>query len=254
MHGILSGGIIFFFAYVGFDCVTVAAEETRQPERNIPAGILGSVVVSSVLYIAVAAVLLGMLPHTTFNGESVRFPALYALEHFGQKTVALGIGFAGILLGMVSSLFVFQYGQTRLWYAMSRDGLLPEVFSSVHPKTRIPHWCTWIGGAAVALCAGLIDLGESVDLAACGALVAFALAPLCVLYLRKTYPLRPRRFKAPWMPWLAVASLLPTAVMMASLPLITWIRFLVWLVIGLAIYLVYGRHHSKLSHPAQPVM
>ena len=245
--GVLSAGIIFFYAYIGFDCVTVAAEEARRPERDVPAGILGSIVISGILYIAVAAVLLGMMPYTAYGSAASEGPALYALRHLGQKAAAVGIVFAGIMIGLLSSLFVLQYGQTRLWYAMARDGLLPEVFSSLHPKTRIPHWCTWIGGAAVALCAGMIDLGESADLAAHGALAASALVPICVICLRKTQPDRPRPFRVPWMPWMALAALAPTLVMMASLSLVTWIRFLIWLLIGLAIYLVYSRHHSKLA-------
>lgn len=247
--GVLSAGIVAFYLYVGFDCVSVAAEETKQPERDIPAGILGSIVISGILYIGVAAVLLGMMPYTTFASgtPAARAPVLYALEHFGQRTAAIGILFGGILLGLVSCLSVLHYGQTRLWYAMARDGLLPEVFSSLHPKTRIPHWCTWIGGIAMALCAGGIDLGESMDLSAHGVLAAFALVPICALRLRKTQPDLPRRFRAPWMPWLALACLLPILVMMAALPLMNWIRFLIWLAIGLVIYFVYSRHHSKLA-------
>jgi APA family basic amino acid/polyamine antiporter len=247
-HGILYAGFILFFAYLGFDSVTIAAEEARHPERDVPRAILGSVVVAGILYIAVAVVLMGMVPYATFSPGSAaaKAPAEYALKHFGEKAAALGIVFAGVMAGMVSTLFVFQYAQTRLWYAMSRDGLLPEVFSLVHPKTRIPHWCTWIGGTAVALCAGLVDLGAAADLIACGALAAFALVPICVVCLRKTHPELSRPFKVPWMPWLALACLVPTAVMMASLSWTIWVRFFIWLLIGLAIYLAYGRRHSKL--------
>jgi APA family basic amino acid/polyamine antiporter len=252
-EGILSAGILLFYLFLGFECVSVAAEEARQPERDVPLAILGSVVVSGVLYMAVAAILLGVVRYTAFSDAAAsKAPALYALEHFGVKPAALGIVLAGMMIGQISSLFVCQYAQTRIWYAMSRDGLLPEVFSFVHPKTRIPHWCTWIGGAGVALCAGLIDVGESADMAAQGALVAFALAAICVIYLRKSQPGRPRRFKVPWMPWLALASLAPTLVILARLSLTTWIRFLIWLGIGLTIYLLYGRHHSKLSWLAHP--
>ncbi|HLJ30719.1 MAG TPA: amino acid permease [Candidatus Angelobacter sp.] len=246
IRGVLSGGMMIFFVYVGFDCVSVAAEEARQPKRDIPVGILGSVVVSGILYIAVAAVLLGILPYTTLSyGAGASISPIYALAHSGTGAATLGIALAGMLIGTVSVLFVCQYGQTRIWYAMARDGFLPEVFSSLHPTRKIPHWCTWISGASVALCAGLIDLGESVDLAAHGALAAFALVPICVICLRKSQPQRPRPFKAPWMPWLGLASLAPLLVMMASLSRNTWIRFLIWLLIGLAIYMVYGRYHSK---------
>jgi APA family basic amino acid/polyamine antiporter len=154
---------------------------------------------------------------------------------------------SGMVIGLLSLVFVSQYSQTRIWYAMSRDGLLPEVFSSLHPKKKIPHWCIWIGGAAMALLAGLIGIGEAGDVVINGALVAFAVVPICVIALRKTQPERPRRIKVPWAPWLPLASLAATLVMMASLPLISWIRFAGWLAIGLVIYLGYGRRHSTLA-------
>jgi APA family basic amino acid/polyamine antiporter len=249
MPGVLSAGTILFFAYVGFDCVSVAAEEAKRPERDVPVGILGSLVICALLYMGVAAVLLGMVPYTLFHsgaaGSSV--PAVYALQHFGTKPLSLAVIIAGRLIGLLSVMFVLQYGQTRLWYAMSRDGLVPEVFSSLHPKTRTPHWSVWIWGATVAMSAGVIDVGEASDLVANGALMAFALASICVIYLRKSQPDHPRRFKVPWAPWLPLASLAATLVMMASLPLISWIRFLAWLAIGVAIYLSYGRHHSTLA-------
>jgi APA family basic amino acid/polyamine antiporter len=154
-----------------------------------------------------------------------------------------------MLVGLLSVMFVLQYGQTRLWYAMSRDGLVPEVFSSVHPKTKTPHWSVWIWGTTVAVCAGMVDIGEAADLVTIGSLVAFAVTSICVILLRKTQPDRPRPFKAPWVPWLPITSLVATLIMMSSLPLITWLRLLVWLAIGLVIYFGYSRHHSTLASP-----
>ena len=153
---------------------------------------------------------------------------------------------AGMLTGLLSVMFVLQYGQTRLWYAMSRDGLVPGIFSSLHPKTKTPHWSVWIWGATVAVCAGVIDVGEAADLVTIGALMAFAVTSICVILLRKSQPNRPRRFKVPWVPWVPLASLAATMVLMSSLPVITWVRFFVWIAIGLAIYFSYSRHHSTL--------
>jgi APA family basic amino acid/polyamine antiporter len=253
MSGILAAGIALFYTYVGFDCVSIAAEEAKHPERDVPAGILGSVAVCAILYMSTAAVLLGITPYTAFRADSAGASALLnVLGHSRAPGTALAAVFAGILIGLVSSLFVFQYGQIRLWYAMSRDGFLPKVFSVLHPQTRVPLWCTWVGGAGVALCAGLIDPGESADLAGLGALATFALVPICLMCLRKSQPDRPRAFRAPWMPWLAVVTLVPTLIMMASLTFATWIRFLIWLLIGLSIYAVYGRHHDKPFRRAQP--
>lgn len=247
--GVLTAGIILFYAYVGFDCVSVAAEEAKRPQRDVAVGIFGSLAICAVLYVGMALVLLGMVPYTVFSshtaGSSV--PALYALQHFGAKPMSLGVIVAGMMIGLVSAMFVLQFGQARLWYAMSRDGLVPEVFSSLHPKTRTPHWCVWMGGAVVAISAGVIDIGETSDLVANGALVAFALVSICVIRLRKSHPDYPRTFKVPWAPWLPLVALAATLIMMASLPLVTWIRFVAWLAIGLAIYLSYGRRYSKLA-------
>ena len=249
MKGVLAGGTMLFYTFIGFDYVSVAAEEARNPERSVPFGIVGSIVISALLYIAVALVLLGMMPYTEFGSGAAdsTVPALYALGRFGANPIYLRMVGSGMVIGLLSLVFVSQYSQTRIWYAMSRDGLLPEVFSSLHPKKKIPHWCIWIGGAAMALLAGLIGIGEAGDVVINGALVAFAVVPICVIYFRKTQPERPRRIKVPWAPWLPLVSLAATLVMMASLPLISWIRFAGWLAIGLVIYLGYGRRHSTLA-------
>ncbi|HXB22092.1 MAG TPA: amino acid permease, partial [Candidatus Solibacter sp.] len=183
MKGVLAAGILLFYSYVGFECVSVAAEEAKRPERDVAIGIFASLVICALLYGGVAAVLLGMVPYAVFGSGAAgsNVPVLYALQHFGAKPLSLGVIVAGMLIGLLSVMFVLQYGQTRLWYAMSRDGLVPEVFSSLHPKTRTPHWCVWIGGAAVALLSGLMDVGEAADLVANGVLVAFALVAICVM-------------------------------------------------------------------------
>ena len=244
--GVLSAGIILFYTLIGFDCVSVAAEETKRPERNASVGILGSLAVCATLYIGMAVILLGMVPYWQFGPgtPASRTPVLYALQHFGAGSLSKSVVIAGMLLGMLSVMFVLQYGQTRLWYAMSRDGLVPAIFSSIHAKTRTPHLSVWIWGATVAVCAGVIDIGEAADLVTIGSLVAFAVASICVVVLRKTQPNRPRQFKVPWSPWLPLASLAAMVAMMLTLPLITWVRLFVWLAIGLAIYFGYGRKHS----------
>lgn len=253
-RGVLGAGLVLFFLYAGFDCISVAAEEARQPERDVAVGILGSLAICALLYIGVAVVLVGIVPYTAFSSgaSASNRTVLNALRQLGAKPLSLGMIAAGMLTGLFSLMFVLQYGLTRLWYAMSRDGLVPEVFSSLHPKTRTPHWCVWIGGAAVALLTGLINIGEAADLATNGILVAFALVAICVMRLRKGYPDHPRPFRVPWVPWLPLASLAATLVMMASLPVISWVRFLAWMAIGLAIYFSYGRRYSTIAARSLP--
>ena len=249
VRGILGAGLILFYPYIGFDCISVAAEEAKRPERDVAVGIFGSLGICALLFMGVAVILSGMVPYTIFSSGTAgsRVPALYALQHFGVKPLVVGVIVAGMLTGLLSVMFVLQYGLTRLWYALSRDGLVPEVFSSLHPKTRSPHWCVWIGGAAVALLAGLIDIGEASDLVANGVLVAFALVSICVMSLRKSHPDHPRPFRVPWAPWLPLVALASILMMMSALSLSSWIRFLAWLLIGLVIYLSYGRRHSTLG-------
>jgi APA family basic amino acid/polyamine antiporter len=159
----------------------------------------------------------------------------------------------GALMGMLSSLLVYQLGQARVWFAMSRDGLLPKVFSKVHPRFRTPHVSTWIAGLFVAIPAGLFDIGTLAELSNIGTLFAFILVALGVLVLRRKQPERHRGFRTPWVPAFPVAAILCCLILMASLPIETWLRFLVWLVIGLAIYLGYSRSHSEFASPVELV-
>jgi basic amino acid/polyamine antiporter, APA family len=249
--GIMAGGAIIFFTYIGFDSVSTAAEEAKDPQRDIPFGIIASLIVCTVLYVGVALVLLGMMKYTTFagsNAEATNAPVAYALATLGAKPVFRTIIIIGALMGMISSLLVFQYGQTRIWFAMSRDGLLPKVFSAVHPRFKTPHWSTWIAGAAVGLPAGLVDIGEAADLSNIGTLFAFVLVSLGVIFLRKTQPDRPRAFRVPFVPWFPIISVVLCVSLMAGLLVITWIRFFVWLAIGLVIYLLYSRTHSEFAN------
>jgi len=246
--GVVSGGAIIFFTYIGFDSVSTAAEEARNPQRDIPFGIIASLIVCAVLYIGVALVLLGMMRYSTFaSGEAADAPVAYALKMLGTAPVWQSIIIIGALTGMVSSLLVFQYGQTRIWFAMSRDGLLPKIFSVVHPRFRTPHWSTWIAGIAVGLPAGLVDIGDAADLSNIGTLFAFALVSLGVIFLRRRQPERPRGFRVPLVPWFPLISVALCAGLMTGLTVITWIRFVVWLALGLVLYAFYGRKHSEFA-------
>lgn len=246
--GVVSGGAIIFFTYIGFDSVSTAAEEARDPQRDVPFGIVASLIICALLYVGVALVLLGMMKYTTFvSGAASEAPVAYALKTLGTHPLAQSIIIIGALMGMLSSLLVFQYGQVRIWFAMSRDGLLPKLFSTVHPRFRTPHWSTWIAGIVVGLPAGLVDIGDAADLSNIGTLFAFALVSLGVIFLRRRQPDRPRGFRVPFVPVLPLISVVLCLGLMAGLTVITWIRFVVWLALGLAIYAFYSRKRSEFA-------
>ncbi len=250
--GVVTGGAIIFFTYIGFDSVSTAAEESKDPQKDIPFGIIASLIVCTILYVGVAIVLLGMMRYSTFaSGDAANAPVAYALSKLGTGRVAQSVIIIGALMGMISSLLVFQYGQTRIWFAMSRDGLLPKLFSAVHSKFKTPHWSTWIAGAAVGLPAGLVDIGDAADLSNIGTLFAFVLVALGVLFLRRTQPDRPRGFKVPLVPWFPLLAVVFCGGLMTGLTVITWLRFVGWLALGLIIYFTYSRHHSEFATPPQ---
>lgn len=249
--GIVSGGAIIFFTYIGFDSVSTAAEEARVPQRDIPFGIIASLIICTVLYIAVALVLLGMMPFSTFSaaGEASDAPVKYALRQLGANPTFQTVIIVGALMGMISSLLVFQYGQTRIWFAMSRDRLLPRVFSALHPRFKTPHWSTWIAGALVGVPAGLVDVPDAADLANIGTLFAFLLVSLGVIYLRKAQPNRSRAFRVPFVPLFPIISVLLCLGLMTGLLVITWVRFFVWLAIGLIVFFSWSRYWSEFADP-----
>jgi APA family basic amino acid/polyamine antiporter len=247
--GVMTGAAIVFFTYIGFDSVSTAAEECRNPQRDLPFGIIATLIVCTILYVSVAVVLTGIANYKTLDNAA---PVVNALRALGYEGIRRWVG-AGAIIGMVSSLLVFQYGQARVWFAMSRDGLLPQAFSKVHQKHQTPHVSTWIAGLAVGIPSGIWDIGTFADLSNIGTLFAFFLVSAGVIVLRRTQPERPRGFRLPWNPVVPAISMLCCLVLAMSLPLETWIRFFVWAGIGLAIYFLFGRRNSLLNGNAGEV-
>jgi APA family basic amino acid/polyamine antiporter len=241
--GILTGGSIVFFTYIGFDSVSTAAEECKNPQRDLPIGIIATLVICTLLYIGVVVVLTGLVPYQTLLDDAAPVVNTMKKLHFGGVRLVVLIG---ALMGMISSLLVFQLGQARVWFAMSRDGLLPRIFSRVHPKFCTPDFSTWMAGFVVGIPAGLLDIGTLADLSNIGTLFAFALVAAGVLILRYREPDRHRAFRAPGGPLAPIVTILTCILLMAGLPITNWIRFFVWMAIGLVIYYNFGRKRSTL--------
>jgi len=241
--GILTGASIVFFTYIGFDSVSTAAEECKNPQRDLPVGIIATLVVCTILYASVSLVLTGIVNYQTLNTDS---PVADALKALGYNRLRL-IVTAGALMGMLSSLLVYQYGQARIWFAMSRDRLLPAMFSAVHRRFQTPHISTWIAGFVVGIPAGIWDIDTFAELSNIGTLFAFALVSASVIVLRRKQPDRPRSFRVPMVPLFPIISIVCCLVLMMGLPLLTWLRFFVWLFIGLAIYFPFSRKRSMLA-------
>ncbi len=243
MQGVLTGGAIVFFTYIGFDSVSTAAEECRHPQRDLPIGIIATLVICALLYTSVGLVLTGIADWKTLNNAA---PVANALKAIGYDEVRRWVS-VGALTGMVSSLLVYQYGQARIWFAMSRDKLLPSVFSKVHPVHKTPHVSTWVAGLAVGIPAGVWDIGTFADLSNIGTLFAFIVVSAGVIVLRKTQPERRRGFRVPLVPWLPLISVAFCLLLMLSLPLETWLRFFVWMAIGMVIYFNFSKKRSDLA-------
>ena len=247
--GISAAAAIIFFAYIGFDAVSTAAEETKNPARDMPFGIIMSLLICTVLYIALSAVMTGMAPWQTLGTPEPMITALQQAEGPpGLLTFSRFIIALGAVIAMGSVLMVFQLGQPRIFFSMSRDGLLPKFFSKVHPKFRTPYIGTIITGTFVATFAAFANIAEVVDLTNIGTLFAFVLVSAGVIFLRRTDPDRPRPFRVPWVPITPIISILACLYLMLQLPRITWIRFGVWLLLGLVIYFLYGYKHSALRN------
>lgn len=250
--GISSAAAIIFFAYIGFDAVSTAAEETENPAKDMPFGILMSLVICTVAYIAVGLVMTGMAP---WNRLGTAEPMLTALELSGGSPALVRISqiiiAIGAVVAMTSVLLVFQFGQPRIFFAMARDGLLPGWAKKVHPKYRTPHVTTIITGVFVGVLAAFANINEMVELTNIGTLFAFVLVSLGVLVLRYTEPERPRPFRAPAAPAVPILAALACIYLMFGLPWVTWIRFVVWLFLGGLIYVFYGSRHSVLRQEAR---
>jgi len=254
--GVLTGGSIIFFTYIGFDSVSTAAEECHNPQRDLPIGIIATLVVCTVLYVAVAICLTGLVPWQSMVGDAA--PVVNALKKLSLLPGGHGLYWVrlvvllGALMGMISSILVFQIGQSRVWFSMSRDGLLPKVFSHVHPLFRTPAFSTWVAGFLVAIPSGLFDIGTLADLSNIGTLFAFVLVSIGVIVLRYREPDRRRGFVVPGGPVIPALSVIFCFLLMAGLPIITWYRFIIWLVIGLFIYVSYGFFRSEFREQGVP--
>jgi basic amino acid/polyamine antiporter, APA family len=242
MSGVLRGASVVFFAFIGFDAVSTAAQEARNPQRDMPLGILGSLLVCTLLYVSVAAVLTGLVPYAELN---VPDPIALGVDAIGKPWLSLLIKF-GALAGLTTVILVLLYGQSRIFFTISRDGLLPAMFSKVHSATGAPLLSQITIGICVALTAGLVPIHILGELVSIGTLFAFILVCGAVLYLRRVEPDLFRPFRVPGVPIIPIAGIGSCLVLMAGLPLDTWLRLVVWLAIGLAIYFGYGRIHSAL--------
>jgi APA family basic amino acid/polyamine antiporter len=245
-RGIHQGAAIVFFAYIGFDAISTAAEETKNPQRNLPIGILGGLGICTVIYVIIGAVLTGMVPYTEIG---VADPLAKALNIAGFHTVGWIVAL-GAIVSMSAVLLVFQYGQPRIFYAMARDGLLPQWAAKIHPKYRVPHVTTLFTGIFVAVWSLIGDAGETYDLTNIGTLFAFALVAIGVLVLRYKDRDRPRPFRVPFVWPVSLAAAALCVFVMIGLPHQAWERFAVWLVLGIALYVLYGMRHSRLRRGA----
>ncbi|MDH4424714.1 MULTISPECIES: amino acid permease [Bacillus] len=241
--GVTTGAATVFFAYIGFDAVSTAAEEVKNPQRNMPIGIIASLTICTILYIVVSLVLTGIVPYDQLG---VKNPVAFALQYIQQDWVA-GFISLGAITGITTVLLVMLYGQTRLFYAISRDGLLPKAFSRVNKKTKTPVINSWITATMVSFFAGFVPLSKLAELTNIGTLFAFIVVSIGVIILRKKQPELPRAFKVPLVPWIPALAVLFCGYLALQLPATTWIGFAIWLVIGLVVYFSYGYKNSTLQ-------
>jgi APA family basic amino acid/polyamine antiporter len=245
ISGIFTGAGVIFFAYIGFDALSTAAQETKRPARDMPIGILVSLAVCTVLYIAVAAVLTGIVNYKELN---VAAPIALAIDRAGDSLLWLRpLIKIGALAGLTSVVLVMLMGQPRIFFAMAKDGLLPKSFAKVHPRFGTPHITTMITGCVAAIVAGLLPINILGELVSIGTLLAFVIVCASVVVLRKTNPDVPRPFKTPFSPWIPIAGVLICMAQMYALPADTWYRLAGWMALGLLIYFFYGRKRSKLA-------
>ncbi|ANP50179.1 APA family basic amino acid/polyamine antiporter [Streptomyces griseochromogenes] len=245
--GVFTGASIVFFAFIGFDVVATAAEETRNPQRDMPRGIIGSLFICTVLYVAVSIVVTGM---QKYRELSVQAPLAEAFKATGHPWYAGVISF-GATIGLITVCMILLLGQTRVFFAMSRDGLLPRFFSHTHPRFRTPYRPTILLGVIIAVVAGFTSLRTLGELVNIGTLFAFIVVAISVIILRRTRPDLHRAFRTPWVPVIPILSVCASLWLMLNLPAETWLRFAIWMVIGFLVYFLYGRTHSRLARDGE---
>ena len=245
LSGIVRGAGVIFFAYIGFDAVSTAAQEAKNPQRDLPIGILGSLAICTVLYIAMALVMTGIAHYTELN---VPHPVFVAIEKAGPSLKWLGfLVNIGAIAGLASVVLVMLMGQPRIFYSMARDGLLPAVFGKVHPKFQTPYISTIITGIVAALIAGIFPIGLLGELVSIGTLLAFVIVCGGIIVLRRVQPELHRPFRTPLVPFVPIMGILICGYMMYGLPADTWIRLAVWMALGLTPYFLPGQPHSPLT-------
>jgi len=242
--GILTGAGVIFFAYIGFDAISTAAQEAKNPQKDMPVGILGSLVVCTVLYVAVSAVLTGMVNYKELN---VAAPIALAIDKAGKTLMWLRpLIKIGAIAGLSSVILVMLLGQPRIFFSMARDGLLPKNFAKVHPRFHTPYVTTLLTGGISAVIAGLLPINILSELVSIGTLLAFVIVCIGIIVLRVKRPDLPRPFKTPWVPWVPLAGVIICAAQMIALPIETWERLIIWMLIGFVIYFSYSFKRSKL--------
>jgi APA family basic amino acid/polyamine antiporter len=254
--GVVTGAAVIFFAYIGFDAVSTAAQEAKNPQRDMPIGILGSLAICTVLYILVAGIMVGLVDYKLLTNAAAPIAVAIDAALVQAKGTTMGTILAvfptiikvGAVLGLSSTMVVMTMGQPRVFYSMSKDGLLPSWAAKIHPKFQTPHITTAITGVIVSILAGLVPISYLGELVSIGTLFAFVIVGTGIIILRRSNPGLNRPFKVPLSPFIPIATVLSAAYLMNSLPLDTWIRLIVWMAIGLVIYFAYGYSHSNLAN------